>query len=128
MLNRAVLMIRDFECDPMNISRLLRLDATKTWRVGDQRGSSQLEWSYNGWMLEPDYVNPERFDLSLEIARIFVHLNLTEGLGELTPASRRILYVVLRDWTIVQSSSISTEALRQVVHHDVSIEFDVDCE
>ena len=128
MLNRALLIIRDFECDPMDISRLLKVEATKSWRVGDRRGSTRLEWSDNGWMLEPPYVNPDRFDLSAEIARIFVHLNHSEGLGRVIPASRRILYVVLRDWAIIKNSSISTEVLRQVVHHDVSIEFDVDCE
>ena len=56
--------------DPDNISRLIGLTPTKTWRRGDRRAGSALSWEHDGWMLSKS--EKTSLDLNDESRNYFV--------------------------------------------------------
>ncbi len=57
---------RDF--DPDEVTRMVGVTPTKTWRRGEQRAGSDLEWEHDGWLLSiPEETS---LDVAPQIAKL----------------------------------------------------------
>jgi hypothetical protein len=69
----AAYTLTNFECDSSEISKVLALQPTKTWKLGDSIGRSSLCYEHNGWSLSVQIPGSE--DLEEHIAQLLNKLS-----------------------------------------------------
>jgi hypothetical protein len=72
---KARLILTGMNVDPDEISRVIGLTPTKTWRRGEQRARSDLRWEHDGWMLSTS--EQASLDLEAEIQKLLGNIRTT---------------------------------------------------
>jgi Domain of unknown function (DUF4279) len=65
---KARFTLTGMNVNPDEISRVIGLTPTKTWRSGEERANSDLRWEHDGWMLSTS--EQASLDLAAEIQKL----------------------------------------------------------
>jgi Domain of unknown function (DUF4279) len=116
--------LTNFECDPNDISLILDIKPTKTWKTGDYIGKSAIRYRHNGWSINTQL--PHSQDLEEQIANLLEVLspvwNKLIELGNLYDLE--LACVIYSYETQGPGIHLSKQILQKIV--EVNAEFDVD--
>lgn len=59
---RVLFLIKEFMCDPSQLTNLLGIEPTRSWVAGEVNPHTKAVYRTNGWMLESPLLEPQKLD------------------------------------------------------------------
>ena len=119
-------VISDFECDPEDISKLLSITPTVTWRVGESIAGTIRRHKENGWRLDSPMNRSQEIDEQIKglLSQLEPKAELLRHLAEdFYSEFSCIIYA----YDYVPSINLSNETLSRMADLGAAIDIDLYC-
>ena len=126
------LLVTDFECDPSEVTRIINLEPTFTWRTGDlisKTGKGTAKHKENGWeWCLPPLEGAEGVDFSVLFDRFVAEIAPIQERFKLLPSNH---YVQLSCCAYIKEQApafvLDSSILQLLASINATVDFDIYC-